>query len=280
MKNFFLLFIAFYFCLSGSFAQVICNNNGTGITGTINPGSVTISGYTIPTGNNSLIVVATTTSNDMTPTSIIFNGMNLQLLGSEGPTDSQTDQLWYLALGNITTPMTGDIVVTSGGFIINATATSFQNVNQLTPMANFTSTSLIVSSTSSSLTINCNPGDKAIDAISFQGDPNSPIFTPTSGQAIEVAVQNNVFGTLHSSLSVGGRILPTGSVMMNWDITNGGGASATGGNHIAAGIKSAGVLATSTPIAPVPTMSQWGLLVFGLLIMNLSVFFVQRRELI
>lgn len=32
--------------------------------------------------------------------------------------------------------------------------------------------------------------------------------------------------------------------------------------------------------APIPTMSQWGLLIFGLLIMNISVFFVKRRELI
>ena len=40
------------------------------------------------------------------------------------------------------------------------------------------------------------------------------------------------------------------------------------------------VVAPTAPTAPIPTMSQWGLLVFGLLIMNLSVFFVQRRELI
>ena len=32
--------------------------------------------------------------------------------------------------------------------------------------------------------------------------------------------------------------------------------------------------------APIPTMSQWGLLIFGLVIMNLSIFFVQRRVLI
>jgi len=32
--------------------------------------------------------------------------------------------------------------------------------------------------------------------------------------------------------------------------------------------------------AQVPTMSQWGLFVFGLLVLNVSVFFVQRRELI
>ena len=30
----------------------------------------------------------------------------------------------------------------------------------------------------------------------------------------------------------------------------------------------------------VPTMSQWGLFIFGLLILNVSVFYVQRRELI
>ena len=34
------------------------------------------------------------------------------------------------------------------------------------------------------------------------------------------------------------------------------------------------------PVEPIPTMSQWGLLIFGLLIMNLSVFYVQKRELI
>lgn len=111
--------------------------------------------------------------------------------------------------------MTGDIVVTSSGFLISANATSFQNVNQLTPMANFTSTALASGSNSSSLTVNCNSGDKAIDAIDIQGNPNAPIFTPTSGQTIEAAVQNNYFVSSHSSLSVGSQILPTGSVMMN-----------------------------------------------------------------
>ncbi|MEM6316297.1 MAG: delta-60 repeat domain-containing protein, partial [Bacteroidota bacterium] len=35
-----------------------------------------------------------------------------------------------------------------------------------------------------------------------------------------------------------------------------------------------------TPSEPIPTMSQWGLLIFGLIILNLSVFYVQRRALI
>ena len=39
-------------------------------------------------------------------------------------------------------------------------------------------------------------------------------------------------------------------------------------------------IATATATAPIPTMSQWGLLIFGLLIMNISVFFVKRMELI
>ena len=34
-----------------------------------------------------------------------------------------------------------------------------------------------------------------------------------------------------------------------------------------------------TPTAPIPTMSEWGLMIFGLLILNLSVFFVQRTEI-
>lgn len=90
MKKIISLFIALHFCMTGSFGQVICNNNGIGVIGNNNPGSVTISGYTAPTGDNSLIVVATATSNNSTPTSITFNGMNLQLLGSEGPTNQQT----------------------------------------------------------------------------------------------------------------------------------------------------------------------------------------------
>jgi len=40
------------------------------------------------------------------------------------------------------------------------------------------------------------------------------------------------------------------------------------------------VIATTVAVAPIPTMSQWGLLIFGLLIMNLSIFFVMRRSLI
>lgn len=33
------------------------------------------------------------------------------------------------------------------------------------------------------------------------------------------------------------------------------------------------------PAEPIPTMSEWGLMIFGLLVLNLGVFFVQRREL-
>jgi len=33
-------------------------------------------------------------------------------------------------------------------------------------------------------------------------------------------------------------------------------------------------------LSPIPTMNEWGLLIFGLLILNLGVFFVQRRELV
>ncbi len=36
----------------------------------------------------------------------------------------------------------------------------------------------------------------------------------------------------------------------------------------------------SSSTAPIPTLSQWGLLVFGLLVLNLSIFFVQRIELV
>ena len=34
----------------------------------------------------------------------------------------------------------------------------------------------------------------------------------------------------------------------------------------------------STACEPIPTMSEWGLMIFGLLVMNMSVFFVRRKE--
>ena len=37
--------------------------------------------------------------------------------------------------------------------------------------------------------------------------------------------------------------------------------------------------AACTPMEPIPTMSEWGLILFGLLIINLGVFFVRKREL-
>ena len=39
-------------------------------------------------------------------------------------------------------------------------------------------------------------------------------------------------------------------------------------------------ICTMEACVPIPTMSQWGLLIFTLLIMNLSIFFVRQRELI
>ena len=33
-------------------------------------------------------------------------------------------------------------------------------------------------------------------------------------------------------------------------------------------------------VEPIPTMSQWGLLIFGLLVLNMGVFFVQRKALV
>lgn len=38
------------------------------------------------------------------------------------------------------------------------------------------------------------------------------------------------------------------------------------------------VIAASQARTPIPTMSQWGLLIFGLLVLNLSVLFINRKE--
>ena len=38
--------------------------------------------------------------------------------------------------------------------------------------------------------------------------------------------------------------------------------------------------AACTPTPPIPTMSEWGLILFGLLIINLGVFFVRKRALV
>lgn len=38
--------------------------------------------------------------------------------------------------------------------------------------------------------------------------------------------------------------------------------------------------AACTPVAPIPTMSEWGLMIFGLLVLNLGVFFVRKQEFV
>lgn len=182
----------------------------------------------------------------------------------------------YLPLGNLTSQMSNDIIANYGS-ISNSSqifATSFQNVDQINPMSGFVDNFFQLEPTSS-LTINCAPGDKAIDFITAQSllsDP--PRLTPGDNQTLETeSVGGLNFAAFQSSSSVSGEIIAGNSVVMDWTIS---GNNSPSGYHIAAGIKSAGEL----PQAVIPTMSQWGLIILGLLLLNFSIVTVREREIL
>ena len=64
------------------------------------------------------------------------------------------------------------------------------------------------------------------------------------------------------------------------DVYSGGDYTANGNYIVGSDLAFQATIATPVVNNPIPTLSQWGLLIFGLLILNLSTFLVQRRELI
>ena len=251
-------------CWVQSIAQVVCNNNAAGTVQQVNT-SITLPSYSIPPGENSLLVVASLVTQSETTIGVTYNGNSLTTLGNS---NSALDlSFWYLPLGDLTSVMSGDIVATNSGVLnqdVALFATSFWNVDQSAPMHSLVVSGQIpVNAPTSNLTVTCAPGDKAIDFITAQSNNNqpAPILTPGQDQNLEIEDRGGVaFGPFSSSISVSNQIFDANTVDMEWNIM---GNSSVSNFHIAAGIKSAGELEAA---APIPTLSQWGLISLAILL--------------
>ena len=150
-----------------------------------NVNSITQSGYTVPAGNDRIIMVSAGVRNNTASsiTSVTFNGQSLTLAASE-TTIAQYDfpyeiSLWYLALGS-GAAQSGDVVVSASQSSYNMIATVFnlENVSQSIPVGDVnTNSSEISNITSSSIAVNTDPGDWVVDMNYYGGHPGSSAST-------------------------------------------------------------------------------------------------------
>ena len=106
-------------------------------------------------------------------------------------------------------------------------------------------------------------------------------FSVTSGNLYSFAIGNPVTGldVVFDMTPVGAPVnpgIPDGQHAFSY--SDAGVLSLSTASDLVFGIN-IGVPVVVAAISPIPTMSQWGLVIFGLLIMNLGVFFVYRIEM-
>lgn len=259
-------------------AQVTYDNN---LIATPNMfGSVpSLSNFTVPAGTDRLLVVVYANSNSSTrtaPTQISFGASNLQLGETSTTTPyGSTSAIFFLPLGSgpaLTDDITGISAVGGVNVYESISAFTLQMVDQTNPIS--IQGNQIISNGNTTTSFNLAgtaPGSMIIE--SLKGSPSGTGMLQ-SGQ--------NLIGIPASGPGQAGTALitylssPGGDVNLDWINLNLGGLS--DGAYTA--IAFAAAPPPIVPQAPIPTMSEWGLLIFGLLILNLGVFFVQRSELI
>lgn len=189
-------------------------NNGT------NTNNVTIP-YTVPIGDDRLIMVSISTGLERSISSVTFNSQNLILLGSATDAASEV-QIWYGLLGtNTNSATTSDVVVNfgAGGAVrYLVTVTNFTNVNQDLPFG-----SVVSSTANNASSINYNVpsglGDLIVDNIAVIATGFN--ITANSGQTL-------IFGDGTSKFRAGTsrKTGEGGTTNMGWTSSKAGSISA------------------------------------------------------
>ena len=230
--------------------------------------TVTMPGFSVPSGNNSLLVVYTIVTNGNTSGSVTFGGTPMIQLGEVSSTFSLS--IWYLTQGNLAAPISGDIIANFSGFNIPSEAAiyvvSYKNVNQMLPMDNF-GQNVFGTAVNSSISVSTNsPNDMVVDFITARNSPSTPTLTPGGEQNIIGLMTNQISSSANNSThALSERCLNTGSSTLNmdWAISP---HSSGNSYHIAA--KICGI---DIPPSTVPTLSEWGLIILALIIMIIGV---------
>ncbi len=187
----------------------------------------TLSNFTVPAGNNRVLVVAASAENvsgatsALDITSVTFNGsaMTLGAKKNDFVLNSSigytVDGLYYVALGTSASPTTANIVVTPGSSATVSAigAVAFQNVDQTTPLNGFQTANSLTSA--STLTATSTAGDMVIDLM----DNYNAIPVAGTGQTVAVAGPDTLGGALNYAVSLK---LGAASVPMAWTSTGGG----------------------------------------------------------
>lgn len=253
-------------------AQVQAHDNGTTSTQPTADGTtITIPNFTAPIGNDVALIITTRTNNYQLVNDVSFNGMTYNSsyrvgIGGEGDSQSgiqkHNNEMWAIPLGNITSPITGDIDFNTTGECAarGAIAATFANVDQTTPVTGFVNDDNVGNSTFS---ISSAAGDIGVDGFGTWGE--TCIHTVGAGQTqlgttIPINANARQKITMSYLASVGS------TVSLNMSNSN----TCTDDIHIAGNI----VAASSTPT--IPTMGEWALILFGLIVLSFGVVYVIR----
>ncbi len=243
--------------------------------------TVTLPAFSVPEGDNSLLVVYAIVTSNSPSSSITFGGTPLIQLGVFANT--YTLSISYLAQGDLAAPISGDIIANFAGstapFEAAIYAVSYKNVNQVNPMDNFAQ-NFIGTATNSSISVTVDdPNDLVVDFITARHNSSSPTLTEGGGQSKSGEMPNQIIGGSNASthalsekcLSVG-----NGVVNMDWIISTHNSAFSY---HIGAKISAAPAVVAPPPNAPdVPTLSDWGLIILALMLLNLGTLYLIQKE--
>ena len=216
--------IGLYFLMCAALtlsAQVVHDNNAQCTGGNADGSTLSLPGFTVPANNRAVLVVLVRSTQTQTVSTLTFNGQSLSRLGSVFSYVNARAEIWYLAMGNLSMPVTSniDVVWTGNNIYRMLTALSAHNVDQTTPLDNLTGNSFPTTATSSSVTVAGNSGDLAVEAISCFGPSNltPPVFTPTSGQTEFPSCTVTPIFTFRQSSAYKAQ---TGLTTLSWNVSN------------------------------------------------------------
>jgi len=202
-------------------AQVIYDNNAQCTGGNATGSTLSLANFTVPANSRAALVVLIRGTETQTVSSLTFNGQNLSRLGSVFSYFNARAEVWYLAMGNLASPVTSniDVVWTGNNVYRILTALSAHNVDQTTPVDNLTGNGFPTTATSTSISVAGGTGDLAVEAISCFGPSNltPPVFTQTSSQNSLSACNITPVFTFRQAAAYKVQTSPT---TLSWSVSN------------------------------------------------------------
>ncbi len=226
-------------------AQVTYDGNGATALG------ATIPSFTVPAGMDRLLVISVCAIPNG-PITVEFNGISATFAVTNTSGAPGIASIYYIPLGT-GAAITANVNLTGGSDIILGAA-SFENVDQANPLGN-TNEAEFTSTDNPSLIVSTTPGNLVYDKIfsEFDEDPSPD------------ASQTPVFFNTDNSSDAGSsfKIATGASTTMSQTL-----AQVT--NSWAYSVAEFNAASTTQPAA-IPTMSEWGLFLFGLIIFTVAV---------